>query len=561
MGNFHGTKVHLPRCFTTYPVGSDIMDKASTTQSWLSNCLGSHASCKAKQPSRLPARVLDISSTNVRLLETNNRHGEYACLSHCWGPSSDSRILRTLTANLAMFYTNIPWTVLPRTFRDAITFARGVGIKHLWIDSLCIIQDDAEDWDREAAKMADIYTNCVLSIAAMTSDHADGGLFCKQDSVFREIVVAYITDPDGKKTPIYARWSEQHNLDAQPSLFPLSVRGWVLQERLLAPRTVYFLGSEIGWECRESTQCECGEGLNGLSAKENFWSQRNIVGKANHGTWHAVVIDYTQLDLTFGKDKLSALSGLATRWPSISGDEYLAGLWRRSVFEDLLWTTLGGATKRACPWRAPSWSWASVDCAKILYSWTSYKSHQIDLVSVRCEPAGLDPKGAVSSGRLVLRGKLMDGMLSDDLDTYPHKGAIQFPVQNTSITPKYFADTLWWEPGDDFIASGTVVKVFMLSMGLEHDLHIGVFCLVLKASDLEEGAYERIGLLKYVTEDVCPGLGAFSWQDLKIALHPNSDHEHTDPEKREDIRAVFSASVNAELARNWQVPTVEVTIL
>ncbi|KAF1358180.1 HET-domain-containing protein, partial [Lizonia empirigonia] len=231
-------------------------------RAWLSNCLESHVGCKPESKSKLPTRVLDVSVANVggsvHLCETKDEFGEYACLSHCWGPPGDSRVLRTVSETLSMFLEHIPWSSLPRNFRDTIDFVRALGIRYLWIDSLCIIQDDPLDWDRESAKMADIYANCVISIAAWTSAHADGGLFSNHNSLFRKIEFAHLTTADGERRPIYTRWHERHVLDARPVFFPLSTRAWVLQERLMAPRTVYFLGSEVGWECRKETVCECG---------------------------------------------------------------------------------------------------------------------------------------------------------------------------------------------------------------------------------------------------------------------------------------------------------------
>lgn len=564
--NFYGMKVKTPPPHPTYSTEPNIGEKALAARMWLSDCVESHVGCQPESKSKLPTRVLDVSVANVggsiRLCETKDEFGEYACLSHCWGPPGDSRVLRTVSETLSTFLEHIPWSSLPQTFRDTIDFVRAQGIRYLWIDSLCIIQDDPLDWDRESAKMADIYANCVISIAAWTSAHADGGLFSNHDSLSPKVEFAYLTTVDGERRPIYTRWHQQHHLDAWPVFSPLSTRAWVLQERLMAPRTVYFLGSEVGWECREETHCECGDGLRGRSTKKDFWTQISSLKKGIYRCWHSIVETYTELNLTFGKDMLPALSGLAKRSADINGDEYLAGLWRKNLFEDLLWLPeLGG--KRANPWRAPSWSWASLDVVRVRqYSITSPYMWQIQLVSASCELASTDPTGAVSSGRLTLRGKMVEGTLLKDVKAFWNGCALDSPIQDRlPATFRYFfADAEWCEPGDESIAPGTTVKILLLGLRSNTAKYMEAVCLVLRSSDLEEHAYERIGILFY------QGLGFIEYTNSEIERAFDTDDENNqaepmDPQRRAKIREDVIASHEAELACNWSVPTLEYTII
>src|SRR5438034_5559565 len=109
--------------------------------------------------SELPTRVLDLSAVSlgvVKLVETGGMRGTYACLSHCWGPT---QFITTTPANLGAHLHMLPFSALPQTFKDVMTFTSALGIRYLWIDSLCIIQGDVKDWEKESAKMRSIYQN------------------------------------------------------------------------------------------------------------------------------------------------------------------------------------------------------------------------------------------------------------------------------------------------------------------------------------------------------------------------------------------------------------------
>lgn len=98
----------------------------------------------------------------------------YAALSHCWGLPSMLPI-RTLKENIACHRERILFVDLSRTFQDAIQVARGLHLSYLWIDCLCIVQDDKHDWERESVQMAQVYRESVCTISALSSDGGDGG--------------------------------------------------------------------------------------------------------------------------------------------------------------------------------------------------------------------------------------------------------------------------------------------------------------------------------------------------------------------------------------------------
>lgn len=169
--------VPLARNISGYTGSDKSFERASQ---WLKDCLSKHRTlCVWPMHNlKLPNRVLDLSlltsNGKVVLSERSTDTSLYACLSHCWGKN---RPLVTTSETLAQHKLGISYNKLPKTFQDAITFVCRMSIRYLWIDSLCIIQDDEEDWRRESALMADIYRNAVITLAASAATNSTDGLF------------------------------------------------------------------------------------------------------------------------------------------------------------------------------------------------------------------------------------------------------------------------------------------------------------------------------------------------------------------------------------------------
>lgn len=157
---------------------------SAATISWakrqLAACDSKHDCLLSGGTSLLPTRVLDIchkspDTNSVRLLASEGQTGRYACLSHCWG--NPALMTKTTTKSIDAHPQGIHLSDLPRTFHDAIDVARRLEIEYLGIDSLCIIQDDSRDWDIQASRMADIYENAYVTIAATSSGDGNGGCY------------------------------------------------------------------------------------------------------------------------------------------------------------------------------------------------------------------------------------------------------------------------------------------------------------------------------------------------------------------------------------------------
>ena len=223
---------------------------------WLDDCNQLHKNCQNSfSGSRgLPTRVLDVGATNgscqLRLLKTHGLGGQYIALSHCWGLN---RHIVTNVNNLELHERRIPYESLPKTFQDAALITRSVGIRYLWIDSLCIIQDDIQDWKSEAAKMADVYRNAYCTIAATGSRGDQEGILV--DRTGQDICTLRY---EANNTDLLITYIEEDVFALKQLLFhsPLSQRAWCLQEKLLSPRIIHFTESRAIWECRTRFETE-----------------------------------------------------------------------------------------------------------------------------------------------------------------------------------------------------------------------------------------------------------------------------------------------------------------
>ncbi|KAF3765645.1 HET-domain-containing protein, partial [Cryphonectria parasitica EP155] len=229
---------------------------------WIGLCGQTHPQCRTGVSERLPTRVLDLGepdgSVLVRLYEPpSGANARYVALSYCWGQAGN---LTTTTRTIAARKTEISWALLPKTFRDAVLIARGLGVRYLWIDSLCIIQDSPSDWEAEAARMAEVHENAYMTIATDAAyDPTCGILKARQslEPVRRDpLQVLRPTDEICVRRPLSHQDIIMPRV-VRDSTFPLLTRAWTLQERLLAHRTLHFTAFELIWECKETLFCEC----------------------------------------------------------------------------------------------------------------------------------------------------------------------------------------------------------------------------------------------------------------------------------------------------------------
>lgn len=143
---------------------------------WVKDCVENHPACHWNEPTYIPTRVIDVGSAHgkeePRLLITGGNEGPYVALSHCWGRPSKERPFNRLEANhMRDTLAGISLSALPTNFQDAVLATRKLGLRFLWIDALCIIQDSHSDWEKEAAKMDQVYRHAQVTIVASVHYH------------------------------------------------------------------------------------------------------------------------------------------------------------------------------------------------------------------------------------------------------------------------------------------------------------------------------------------------------------------------------------------------------
>ncbi|KAK1640964.1 heterokaryon incompatibility protein-domain-containing protein [Colletotrichum phormii] len=223
----------------------DSQDTLGTISKWLDDCVQNHRECRVfySHSTSLPSRLIDVGDPGSYLWKiiTTEEHitplnyRGYLTLSHRWG-FSPSVQLTSDTLPTFRNYTAIE--NLPKTFRDTVTLAHHLNIRHIWIDSLCILQDSSFDWKKESFRMDHVYSNSTCNIVAAHSEGSDGGLFAVRDPSVLEtfVVCSERTDiPSGE----YTVWDHTSILNDY-NRAPLYKRGWVFQERLLPKITLHF---------------------------------------------------------------------------------------------------------------------------------------------------------------------------------------------------------------------------------------------------------------------------------------------------------------------------------
>ncbi|KAF2747212.1 HET-domain-containing protein [Sporormia fimetaria CBS 119925] len=410
------------RVFPNRPVNRDVAspDALRLARMWLEECAEhdkeSHRLCPvAEDISFTPRRLLEIKATsdsafNVRLVETSpHEHFRYACLSYCWGGDQP---VKTTKETLSQRQHGIPFHLLPRTLQDAITVTHSLHLTHLWIDCLCIIQDSTTDMTTELRTMPKIYTNAHVTISASSASTCYEGFLqprhASPSASCDDITLAYELSPDVLGTV--------HLFEDETVLVkdPISKRAWTLQERRLSPRFLDFSSQQLKWMCASRAYHDGGlpSAMYDTDARVHDvqTAHRNgaDVESVVFRTWTSIIDDYTQRFLAFPENKLTALAALASQIADkLHGISYLAGLWNVYLAPQLLWR-LWDRPERRVEYRAPSWSWASVEGWVML----EREAHRerVALEVVECGTVLKDEAfahGPVVGGRLVVQGRLI----------------------------------------------------------------------------------------------------------------------------------------------------------
>ncbi|KKY27430.1 putative heterokaryon incompatibility protein [Diplodia seriata] len=420
----------------------------------------------SSEVAELPTRLLDVggrpeqqdprlvvSSEHPPLRDsapTDIEARRYIALSYCWGTQHGAPLLRTERATLPSFAKGIPLSLFPPALRDAVLVTRRVGsgdggsssVRYLWIDALCIVQDDRRDWEREAARMAAVYRNAYLTFCSTQASCALG---------FAHRPAPSATVPLSPHLAPLLRGS-YHLTEYMDETFAWEDRAWTFQELYFSARAVLFGRVQTYlWDTRSAREADPegyarGAGVFQPESRRRWWESQVRAGMSwgwqlevddddkaaavdPYEDWYAKVAAYSQRSLTFAGDRLPAISALASHTADTLVRQqqrrvdatYAAGLWAGDLLRGLLWSISAFdadpapslaeyVAQRTDPARcvAPSWSWACQGEAVYFAATGGPGFAPLGRVeeAVDVRSAGLDAYGQVEagSGRVVLSG-------------------------------------------------------------------------------------------------------------------------------------------------------------
>ncbi|KAK6950120.1 hypothetical protein Daesc_008446 [Daldinia eschscholtzii] len=524
--------------------------------SQISDCLNSHVECRRlrKDVSFTPSRLINVGIRELGedvVLENNTSippGSAYVALSYCWGGYDPDCM--TTADSLEDNMRRIPWSKLPATFKDAVGFTRSLGIKYLWIDSICIIQHDKRDWHQQAGLMWDIYKHSYVTLAALYGNSSKSGL--RSASMEDELVKVTEFSTGNHRWPVYARALHYLQNSLEPDsdedvqkLSPLLSRAWAYQERMISPRVLYFTKSEIIFQCFTHSTCECGvlrhdpllipkpiiihwgdtdmlecDDQETLASIEESEDARQWVA----ATWRDMIVSgYSGLLLTKSEDRLVALSAMTKQFQKLRPNEtYLAGLWSGSLIEDLLWRCSDlpsekngqyrkDALKR--PYAFPTWSWASLQSTVDFPKYRCFvrSVSPITISEASCHYDGHSFLGILARSVLRLRGKLTPATLK----WYGHRKCVVFipsfgnwaMVMNSSgnIQRERYSERLYMDHDEDgYQCIPQQQRVYLLWMlvdfkAIDED-YMTRHYLILRREEEGKDIFSRAGVMEYTAK-------------------------------------------------------------
>ena len=427
-----------------------------TARRWLRECL-SHEHSESRSSAvgpggsgrfARPSRLLEILNSDARAPSLRLVNGDdvtepYSALSYSWGTSAAP--WKTVNSNIQSRMIGFSKNDLPATLRDAIDISEKLGARYIWIDSCCIVQDDEADWLRESGKMGDIYGQALLCISASSSTSSHHGCYNVRSlsNLDRSAELFSISRvlASGIQSHLHIPRIRGSLWESEVMNGPLSRRAWTYQERILSQRTLHYTAVQLFWQCRHGILSEdnidSGTGPGGeerLSKwREVLWQTERhelrtlaalddtMLGSGETATtklerlWYNDVVgnDYSRRKLSYRRDKLIAVAGLAKAVQRKTSSRYVAGIWEPSVLEGLAWQRLGPGGKPA-EYEAPTWSWASQESAVNYVNMGGAVVRLCEVKAVYVQTDRSNEFGRVLHGWLDIHGYIFDAIIEPD---------------------------------------------------------------------------------------------------------------------------------------------------
>ncbi|KAH8651534.1 heterokaryon incompatibility protein-domain-containing protein [Tricladium varicosporioides] len=388
----------------------------------LQNCLSTHSVCTTfgGKLEFMPTRLLDVRSIIkdgiVRIVYPSKEElrSRYTSLSYCWGGDQAVKLIKTTHDE---FQTGIHCDILQKSIQDAARITLWFGIEYLWVDALCIIQDDLEDWHRESQLMCEVYQNSTLTISAIGAKSSGEGCFATREPLMH--LPCRLTEDNAEDEPIVVEpqlvTQKWRKLAFENS--PLFKRAWVVQERMLSPRNLCF-GELLSWECFECSTTEIGKvfGQRYSNTKSllplkqlvevNFDSE--LLENSMLEFWTSLMRTYPSTDIAVPSDRPIAVQGIIKYLEILTKQENKFGLWTPYLASEILWKVETPGSNRkvdedgARQTQCPSWSWLAMD-APVTNTYTDIR--RTDIIC-RAYVAGADLRSSALHERLSLNCRL-----------------------------------------------------------------------------------------------------------------------------------------------------------
>ncbi|KAI6081709.1 HET-domain-containing protein [Hypoxylon rubiginosum] len=404
----------------SYSLGSPINTNPGSEKSvqlissWLKTCSAQHNCGITDLPPSLPTTLIAVGEKRIRLLDTaGHSMSRYVALSYCWGTQEQKTLLTK--ENKQRLLDDIPFEDLDTTIQEAVDITRKIGFKYLWIDALCITQNDRKEKSHEMARMHEIYRNATLTIIASRAAGVREGFLSKRNiagSEWPQCIFEFPCLDEGivvpGRTVILVRVD-----DICSKHEPWDRRAWTLQERVMSKRCLQFGTENTTWSCRHANvqytdsdgwipvqyKTMAAPGDDSLLSDASFLMNQPVLpsqfDRRIRTTWHEILEEFSKRGLGYQSDRLPAISSVAKRFAVALNDTYICGLWKSQLHVDLLWSRSYNRFSKTCahPYEVkPSWSWAASQSNIYHPDDLVYKDDNFEFLGHSMEP---EPEGNV----------------------------------------------------------------------------------------------------------------------------------------------------------------------
>lgn len=517
----------------------------------------------------LPTRVVYVGTDKEhdppRLHLGNREKAAYIALSYCWGGPQRHQTERN---RIERYMHTLPVEELPKSLQDAILLTRALGFQYIWIDSLCIIQDCDEDKDREITKMANIYKNAVLTISAATAESCDDGFLGVQEKRVQLLQQNAIKLPinclNGAigSVLLYPSRSLFRNTD---ELVAIEKRAWTYQEQLLSRRVVSFFEDAMEWSCYSCHLSDDRLGNDELGATDPAYLELTKPSyERSYGMgqllrvlprherkspkeletlslfWQRAVFEYTLGSLSNLDDRLPAIAGIASEFYKMTGDVYIAGLWKSCLIRDLQWRTRrqlyessNNTGRNDFKYDAPTWTWASVHDCVIIFSSAQHDidSDRVEIIDCKVNRVSASaPFGSVNGGELKIRAPIkfvsdreVEEVLNPThLDDEKLDELLRLKQSSAMFIGGIFYDMRSRRHGDEptTLRGGAALPIKSTGiwcLGLSRHADLNYESSGLALAKRADGLFERIGLFQIYVGDNWHDYGAVEQHELRTS--------------------------------------------